>query len=182
MVGLLLGAGAYSALAMVVIMAALVSLGVAFLMAGRGRPSSRRSPSTDRVALIDALTEYEWRTAPGGRVPTVPAPRMVVADPDAPERRLFVTVESEPADDLLSLPGLGGPAGALTAMSPGSAMVVPAATSTRTVEPSARPELPKEAVDRYALMRRIEMLESRTDAHSQAWARSLRTRIEMHQP
>ncbi|MBU3702084.1 MAG: hypothetical protein FGM58_08580, partial [Acidimicrobiia bacterium] len=106
MVGFLVGAGAYSALAMVVIIAALVSLGVAFLMAGRSRPSSRRSTSTERVALIDALTEYEWRTAPGGRVPTGPATRVVVADPEAPERRLFVTAEPEPSDDLLALPGL----------------------------------------------------------------------------
>ncbi|MFM8861346.1 MAG: hypothetical protein ACKOIA_02630, partial [Acidimicrobiia bacterium] len=53
----------FSSLALLVVVAALVGLGVAFLMAGRDRPAARRS-ATGRVAILDTPAHIDWRVDP----------------------------------------------------------------------------------------------------------------------
>lgn len=49
-------------------------------------------------------------------------------------------------------------------------------------ESPAPPTMAMYSVDRYALLRRIESLEKRTDAHSREWAKSLRARLDSGSP
>lgn len=243
--GLLSAADLFSSLALLVVVAALVGLGVAFLMAGRDRPASRRS-ATGRVAILETPANFDWRvdpdtpfsqlpppplpsTAKATSVPSMtgpaPEPEPVVTHPDDPDFLLVSTEGPRASDELLSLPGLGASAsGAQIAPAPIAArapVVAPAAPAPTPVPPvdasvPAEPPLRLEpaplpvvtpsprpldriepdeppapsppqdpsvyAVDRYALLRRIESLEERTDAHSRAWAKSLRARLESGRP
>lgn len=247
--GLLSAVDLFSSLALLVVVAALVGLGVAFLMAGRDRPAARRS-ATGRVAILETPANFDWRvdpdtpfsqlppfpsTAQATSVPSMtgpaPEPEPVVTHPDDPDFLLVSTEGPRASDELLSLPGLGASAsGAQTAPAPIAArapVVAPAAPTPvppvdasvpvramtpeplesplrlepaplPVVTPSPRPldriepdeppapsapqDLSMHAVDRYALLRRIESLEERTDAHSRAWAKSLRARLESGRP
>ena len=212
-VGLLVATSLFSAMAILVIVAALVSLGAAFLMAGRTRPTTRRS-LPGRAALLDVVTEFE---RPGDSTPA-PAPSTppVVVDPDAKQLRLPAPAAPAPSDDLLSLPGLGTVDRPPLPPREGAGVTLPVANGVRPSEPSALPAPPavvpapvappaapaataapappeppaapassglsRGAVDRHAIMRRIETLEGRSDAHSREWARRLRERIDSQLP
>ena len=119
-------------------------------------------------ALKAAVPTAAASTPSGATVPSPPVPAPTEPNPRPTTRA------AAPSDEprlRLGPNALDGPA----------ARTEPVDHAAPTESP-VPPTMAMYSVDRYALLRRIESLEQRTDAHSREWAKSLRARLDSGSP
>jgi len=147
--GIVFTADLRSAIILLLIVAAIVCLGVAIVVWGRGRVLSSRPPTSRRIrTLLDVMFEFEHRVGPSPRRST-PAVTNASAGPPVDHDFVFESVVPDPDGDLLELPDLGtlvAPSAPPPAMddapfviAPGAAVAGPEAQETAIAGPTPAP-------------------------------------------